>query len=69
MQIASKFLENDALLTGFYSFRQNAHAQLSAKCDDSACDGAAGGIGEKVAHERAVELDLRERQALEIRQG
>ncbi|MCY1465029.1 hypothetical protein D9M71_831270 [compost metagenome] len=57
------------LLGGFHAFGNHLHAQALAQLDDGANDGRIVVVIEQVLNEALVDLDLVQRQALEIAQG
>ena len=57
------------MLGGLYPFGNHLHAQTVAQRDHGAGNHRIIGVGEQVAHERLVNLELRQRQLLQVRQG
>src|SRR2546427_807790 len=60
--------EELALRLGLHTLGDDLQAQAGAQGDDGARNGRVVGVAEHVAHEAAVDLELVQRQALEIGQ-
>ena len=57
------------LCLGFHAFGNHAQAHALAQGDDRADDGFAAGVGQGIENKRLVNLQLAQRQALEVTEG
>jgi hypothetical protein len=65
---AAKMRQQLALFVGFHAFGDYRQTQRAGEGNDGMRNRAIGGVGPDIAHKRAIDFQLIERQALEVGQ-
>src|SRR5258706_2948280 len=65
-QVAAERLQRLARLRELHALGEDAEAEVVREVDRAAHHGAVAGVGDEAGHERAIDLDLVDREALEM---